>query len=201
MISSTRSAERGVFQSAAQSVNKPFSFSKLASCFRAELEQKPACHPLAVGCPASPVPREPGVRPGSSSGSGQTVAAGAPLESVDPLELNLAFPLGASGLAEGDRPMTAAEVVRGARVLPEIETRIVEEVVRRVAWGGDRRRGVARIELDGEYRGTTVWLESDGRTVELSVELAPGLDARALPERLLGRLRGRGLDVVEVQAR
>jgi hypothetical protein len=77
----------------------------------------------------------------------------------------------------------------------------VEEAVRRIAWGGDRRRGVARIELGGEHLGTTVVVQGEGREVSLSIELAPGRDAGSLPERLAERLRARGLSLRDVDVR
>jgi hypothetical protein len=40
-----------------------------------------------------------------------------------------------------------------------------------------------------------------GREVSLSIELARGADVGALPERLVARLRARGLAVTEVEVR
>ncbi len=76
-----------------------------------------------------------------------------------------------------------------------------EEAVRRVAWGGDRRRGVARIELGGEYAGTSIVVRGEGRDVALRVEVARGCDARDLPARLVERLEARGLCVTELEVR
>jgi hypothetical protein len=84
---------------------------------------------------------------------------------------------------------------------PSIEPALVEQVVRRLVIGGDRRRGVARMDLDGEYAGTVVWVRGEGRAVELEVVLGPGLSENGLPERLLARLRARGLDVSSVEVR
>jgi hypothetical protein len=81
------------------------------------------------------------------------------------------------------------------------EVAIVEEVVRRIAWGGDRRRGVARIELGGEHLGTAIVVEGEGRALTLSVELPPGARVTELPERLAERLRARGLEVTHVEVR
>ena len=77
----------------------------------------------------------------------------------------------------------------------------LEEAVRSIAWGGDRRRGVARIELGGEHLGTTLVVQGEGREVSLSIELAPGRDAGSLPERLTARLRARGLSLRDVEVR
>jgi hypothetical protein len=118
---------------------------------------------------------------------------------VAPLEFALAEPCGAptsatlAGLSETSGRVTE----RGSSV----EFALVEAVVRRVAWGGDRRRGVARIELDGIFSGTTVWVRGEGRALELEVSLGPGVEAALLPERLLGRLRARGLEVTGLDVR
>jgi hypothetical protein len=77
----------------------------------------------------------------------------------------------------------------------------LEEVVRRVAWGGDRRSGVARLELGGAHLGTAIVVRGAGREVALSIELARGSDAGTLPARLLERLRARGLEVTDVEVR
>jgi hypothetical protein len=84
---------------------------------------------------------------------------------------------------------------------PTIETPIIEHVVRRLFIGGDRRRGVARIDLDGDYAGTTLWVRGEGSAIELEVVLGPGLAADGLPERLLGRLRASGLEVTSLEVR
>lgn len=71
----------------------------------------------------------------------------------------------------------------------------MEQLVRRIVWGGDRRRGVARIELDGDFAGTTIWVRGEGRALALEVTWGPGIEGEALTERLLARLRARGLEV------
>jgi hypothetical protein len=76
-----------------------------------------------------------------------------------------------------------------------------EEAVRRVAWGGDRRRGVARIELGGKYAGTSIVVRGDGRDLAVRVEVARGSDAGDLPARLVERLEARGLRVIELEVR
>jgi hypothetical protein len=81
------------------------------------------------------------------------------------------------------------------------ETALIESVVKRVSWGGDRRRGVARLELDGDYLGTTVLVRSEGTALEVEVSLGAGLASVDLPERLLDRLRARGLEVSTVEVR
>jgi hypothetical protein len=86
-----------------------------------------------------------------------------------------------------------APAERGLAPLPE---RLVAEIVRNIAWGGDRRRGAARIELGGErFGGTRVTIEVEGDRLRLSLDAPPGVDAVALRQRLTERLERRGLTV------
>jgi len=73
---------------------------------------------------------------------------------------------------------------------------LVCEIVRAIAWGGDRRRGTARIELGGaRLGGGTVVVHAEGSVVRLDVEGPPGIDADALRARLVARLEARGFSV------
>ncbi len=109
---------------------------------------------------------------------------------LDPLARSLAVPnvtIGSAMPAASGTPAGAADVSA------------IEEAVRRVSWGGDRRRGVARIELGGEYAGTAIVIRGEGRDVALRVEVPRGAEARDLPERLVERLEARGLRVTELE--
>jgi hypothetical protein len=121
---------------------------------------------------------------------------------LDPLEMSLSLALG------GVQPTMLTPVSNqlhdassGARPLLGSEVALMEEVVRRISWGGDRRRGAARIELGGTMAGTTIVVHGEGRTVALDIELGPGADAGALPARLAARLAARGLEVRSVDVR
>jgi hypothetical protein len=82
-----------------------------------------------------------------------------------------------------------------AAPLPE---RLASEIVRTIAWGGDRRRGAARIELGGErFGGTKVTVEVDGDRLRLGLDTPPGVDSVELRQRLTARLERRGLSVEE----
>jgi hypothetical protein len=122
---------------------------------------------------------------------------------IDPLELSLAPPL--PPLAFGVAPFSggAGSALEGkpAAASPAFESALVESVVRRVVWGGDRRRGIARLELDGDYAGTTIWVRGEGGALEVEIALGSGSQSSALPDRLLARLRARGLDVERVAVR
>ena len=69
----------------------------------------------------------------------------------------------------------------------------LESVVRRFAWGGNGRRGTARIELgSGAFAGLTLLLSAEDGSVRLDVEGDPtGEQTR----RLTARLRARGIRV------
>jgi hypothetical protein len=78
---------------------------------------------------------------------------------------------------------------------------LAAEVLQRVAWGGDRRRGVARLELGGDLAGAVVGVRGEGREVALELTLPAGRSASDLPERLGARLAARGLVVRELVVR
>jgi hypothetical protein len=121
---------------------------------------------------------------------------------LDPLELSLSVALG-GGQPGMLTPVgnTLHDASSGARPLVGGELALIEEVVRRISWGGDRRRGAARIELGGALVGTTIVVQGEGRTVALDIELGPGADAGTLPARLAARLAARGLEVRSVDVR
>lgn len=80
-----------------------------------------------------------------------------------------------------------------AGALPD---RLVSDVVRSIAWGGNQRRGAARIELGGErYGGTRLVVEVDGDELRLRVDAPPGVDADDLRARLAERFARRGLSL------
>jgi hypothetical protein len=105
----------------------------------------------------------------------------------------------------------AAQDVRGvnppadgsslAQLAPELEF-LMTQLVRRAAWGGDRRRGTARIELgSGELAGATLLVESEQNEVRIELELPAGVLAEPWRERIAARLSARGLAVRELSVR
>ena len=85
------------------------------------------------------------------------------------------------------------DVAPRARVSME---ELVPQLVKRIAWAGDRRRGSVQLELGaGPHAGTMVTVHSDDGRVR--VELA-GTGADALRERIRTRLERHGLDVESV---
>jgi hypothetical protein len=81
---------------------------------------------------------------------------------------------------------------RGARSLEEL----VPELVRRIAWSGDGKRGAVRLELGaGAYAGASVIVHADGPRVRVELGGLPEGDLARLRERLDARLRAQGLDL------
>jgi hypothetical protein len=67
-------------------------------------------------------------------------------------------------------------------------------LARRVAWGGDRRKGSARIELsEGPLAGATLIVHTEERSVNVELELPTGGSlAGDWQQRILDRLEERG---------
>lgn len=66
-------------------------------------------------------------------------------------------------------------------------------LARRVAWGGDRRKGTARIELsEGALAGATLVVHTDQRSVSVELELPAGAGSQGWEARLTERLEGKG---------
>ncbi|MGC4094703.1 MAG: hypothetical protein QM756_43655 [Polyangiaceae bacterium] len=78
----------------------------------------------------------------------------------------------------------------------------VSETIRRIAWGGDRNRGTARVELGGaNYGGTSVQVQVDAGALRVELAAPPGVDASALAERIEARLARRGLNLESLRIR
>jgi len=66
-------------------------------------------------------------------------------------------------------------------------------LARRAAWGGDRRKGSARIELsEGALAGATLVVHTEQRAVSVELELPPGTSALGWQQKIADRLEGRG---------
>ena len=140
-----------------------------------------------------------GVRPRKDPGAGaldpeaprrpstETDGAREPEPEPTPLE-----PVGLLlGSFSGFDARTAVAAADAPGLVPD---RLVSDVVRALAWGGNQRRGAARIELGGErYGGTRLVVEVDGDELWLSVDAPPGVDAEGLRGRLAERFARRGL--------
>jgi hypothetical protein len=206
MITPTSAAAGDVPRSKPNLEQKYNNSKYLCGCFGALLAPHAGAGAKALGHSAGEVASlleggQPGLSvPTVPETIGSIREGGAPCADLDPLSRSLALPIGAPlpgmthAAQRGSSEPTGAGP--GTAVLVGLE-----EAVRRIAWGGDRRRGVARIELGGEHLGTTLVVQGEGREVSLSIELAPGRDAGSLPERLAARLRARGLSLRDVEVR
>lgn len=88
----------------------------------------------------------------------------------------------------------AAPVAAQAAPSPRLSLEeIVPQLVRRIAWGGDKRKGSVRLEIGaGAYAGSTITLHAEDGRVRLDVS---GANADAVREKLDARLRRKGLVV------
>ena len=70
---------------------------------------------------------------------------------------------------------------------------LLNGLARRVAWGGDRRKASARIELsEGALAGATLIVHTEQRSVSVELELPAGAGTQGWEARLQERLEGRG---------
>ena len=107
---------------------------------------------------------------------------------LDPLALFGAGPLSGTSLPVASAP-------------PGLDP-LVGELLRSIAWAGDRRRGTARIELGaGRYRGTTLRVDVVGDALHIDLEAPAGVDAAELGARLSERFEARGLRVESLLVR
>lgn len=100
-------------------------------------------------------------------------------------------------IASVEATAATAEVARRASL-----EELIPALVKRIAWGGDARRGSVRIELGaGELAGGTLLVHADEGRVRVELAVPPGVDAIAWRERIERRLAARGLDVASVDVR
>lgn len=92
-------------------------------------------------------------------------------------------------------PAVSVDAPSRARSLEEL----LPELVRRVAWAGDGKRGSVRLELGaGAYAGASVIVHADGGRVRVELGGLPDATLAPLRARIGERLRGHGLDVESV---
>lgn len=111
-------------------------------------------------------------------------------QTLDPLACQLAMNQGLSSFVQ---PNHAVANASAALPLREDLQNLVAGLARRAAWGGDRRKGSARIELsEGALAGATLVVHAEQRSVSVELELPPGRGASGWQERIAQRLEGRG---------
>jgi hypothetical protein len=110
---------------------------------------------------------------------------------LDPLWCQMAVH---PGITQGVAPFQPASLSPAALPLREDLQNMLGGLARRVAWGGDRRKGSARIELsEGALAGATLVVHTEQRSVSVEIELPGGSGAgQGLQQRILERLEGRG---------
>lgn len=109
---------------------------------------------------------------------------------LDPLFCQLAMNQGLTCLVQ---PNPSATVAPAALPLRDDLQNLIAGLARRAAWGGDRRKGSARIELsEGALAGATLVVHAEERTVSVELELPSGVTARDWQHRIATRLEARG---------
>jgi hypothetical protein len=150
----------------------------------------------ALGCPKrspSALLEKPHGRPGDDDPLDPFARHAAHL--APPLALSHAAPPAGMPAA----PITSASP--SARTLADGAARtsledLLPQLVRRVAWSGDGRRGAVRLELGvGALAGATLLVQSDGGQVRVQLSAPPGLDVDAWRIRIAERLASRELSV------
>jgi hypothetical protein len=99
--------------------------------------------------------------------------------------------------AAGPTPLAEVATTRAAASLEDL----LPELVRRVAWSGDGRRGTMRLEIgSGKLAGSTLLVHADAGRVRVRLDVPPDVDASGWQERISRRLEARGIptDSVEV---
>lgn len=99
-----------------------------------------------------------------------------------------------AGITPGVGGAPSAPVPSAALPLRDDLHNLIAGLARRVAWGGDRRKGSARIELsEGALAGATLVVHTEQRAVTVELELPAGAAlAGDWQQRILERLEGRG---------
>lgn len=112
--------------------------------------------------------------------------------------------------AEGLEPLARALATDGTRVQLLLRTEaappsamafelLIEQVVRKAAWGAHGKRGAASLELGaGEYAGTQLTVVAEGRAVAVEIRCPDGVWPGELCQRIRERLHARGLEVTRL---
>jgi hypothetical protein len=77
---------------------------------------------------------------------------------------------------------------------------LLPNLVRRVAWSTDGKRGTARLEIgSGDLAGATLLVHADAGRVRVQLEVPAGADGPSWRERIVRRLAAREIPVDEVE--
>jgi hypothetical protein len=95
-------------------------------------------------------------------------------------------------------PPEAAVALRASASLEEL----LPQLVRRIAWSGDGKKGTVRMELGaGALAGATLMLESEGGRVRVQLDAPAGVDGEAWKAKIGARLAERRIDVESIEVR
>jgi len=138
----------------------------------------------------------PGVRAPAPPHGRETGASALLGDTTDPLARALAHAVSPPGV--GSEPPAGPErtLATAGPLLPPGHLAGMERMLKRIAWGGDKTRGVVELEFgDGELAGACLQIESSGGALSLELELPPGVESEKWVKRLRERLAGRGLSI------
>jgi len=110
---------------------------------------------------------------------------------LEPLSWQMALHPGITPMAGG---LPSSQTPPAALPLRDDLQNLINGLARRVAWGGDRGKGSARIELsEGPLAGATLLVHTEQRAVSVEIELPmAGQLAAEWEQRILSRLEERG---------
>jgi hypothetical protein len=113
---------------------------------------------------------------------------------LDPMLCQMAMHPGVASLAV--EPSTAAAASPPSSMREDLQS-LISGLARRTAWGGDRRKGSARIELsEGVLAGATLTVHADDRSVSVELEMPSAMSsADDWERRIQERLEARGFAV------
>jgi hypothetical protein len=96
------------------------------------------------------------------------------------------------------RSPEAAVAMQASASLEEL----LPQLVRRIAWSGDGKKGTVRMELGaGVLAGATLMLESEGGRVRVQLDAPAGVDGQAWKERIGARLAEKRIEVESIEVR
>jgi hypothetical protein len=147
--------------------------------------------PMAAETGAQPATSPPQARPRRDAEATADPGLKSVAEAMlDPLFCQLAVNQGPGSFVQTD---SAVRVADAALPLREDLQNLLTGLARRAAWGGERRRGSAKIELsEGAWAGASLVVHTDQRSVSVELELPAGAAAPGLEQRIAERLEARG---------
>jgi hypothetical protein len=95
-------------------------------------------------------------------------------------------------------PTATPDAAVAARAMTSLEE-LLPQLVRKIAWTGDGKRGTVRMELGaGALAGSTLLLESEGGRVRVHLDTPPGTDGQAWKQKIGARLAEKNIDVESI---